>query len=103
MQELFLTDLLHCDVTRHFVAEIRFLTVSHTSSLPLTFSIFQYFMVFYQNSFRSFYFDITILTILESQLLFVLPPDLHATELTLLKLNLIKASIREYIYPQKNL
>ena len=51
------------------VIEIKFLVVSYPSSSPLTFlyfspNIFLYFMVLYQNYFPSFYFDISILTIL---------------------------------------
>ena len=81
MQELFLTDSLDYDVRLSFVAEIKFLTVSHTSSLPLTSSTFLlHFMVFYQNCFPYFYFDITILTILGISFA-ILPSDLHATEL----------------------
>ena len=80
MQELFLTDLLRYDELLNFVEEIKCLPVSNTSSLPLTFSTFLYFMVFYQNSFPSFYFDITVLTILGISFT-TLPPDLHAMEL----------------------
>ena len=60
MQELFLTDYLHYDVTPQLCCRDN---VSHTFFLPLTSSTFLYFMVFYQNSFPPFYFDITVLTI----------------------------------------
>ena len=64
----------------YFVVEIIFLTVSHTSSLPLTSNAFLYFMVFYQKSFHSFYFDMPILTTLGISFA-VFPPDLQVKEL----------------------